>query len=70
VKPSITIDDRGVLFHIPSKDQVVSIPLSTSTIREVKSVIGRARAALKTTEGRSTLAKGLGRLLSELTKSK
>ena len=67
MKPSITIDARGALLHVTMKDdQVVSIPLEPETVRQVSSIIERAKDSLKTPEGRSTLVRGLGRILSEL----
>lgn len=67
MKPSLTIDDRGALLHVTlGDDQTVSIPLEPATVREVSTVLARARDSLKTPEGRSTLVRGLGRILAEL----
>jgi len=71
MKPSITIDARGALLTVTLKDdQVVSIPLEAETVRQVSSILKRAKDSLQTPEGRSTLVRGLGKLLSELAASK
>jgi hypothetical protein len=71
MKPSITIDARGALLNVTLQDdQVVSIPLETATVRQVSSILKRAKDSLHTPEGRSTLVRGLGKILSELAASK
>jgi hypothetical protein len=65
VKPSITVDERGVLLHVIGKDgEGVAIPLDPGTIIEMWGALGRA---LKTPNGRTTFLRGLGRILGELT---
>jgi hypothetical protein len=67
VKPSVTIDARGVLLHVTTQaGESVSIPLEPATVIELAAALERARASLKTPEGRSTLLRGLGRILSDL----
>jgi hypothetical protein len=71
MKPSITIDARGALLNVTLKDdQVVSIPLEAATVRQVSSILKRARDSLQTPKGRATLVRGLGKILSELATSK
>lgn len=70
-KPSITVDDRGVLLHVLGPDgEGFAVPLDSSTVLEMSAALTRAAAALKTTEGRSTLLRGVGRLLRELAEPK
>lgn len=46
------------------------MPVEPATVRELSATVDRARDALKTPEGRSTLVRGLGRLFAELTEKK
>lgn len=67
MKPSITIDARGASLNVTLKDdQVVTIPLEAETVRQVSAILKRATASLNTSEGRATLVRGLGKILSEL----
>jgi hypothetical protein len=68
VKPSITVDERGVLLHITTAEgNGVAIPLDPATALEMW---GKLSLALKSPDGRSTLLRGLGRLLAELAQGK
>jgi hypothetical protein len=70
MKPSLTLDERGLLLHVAIGEDVVSVPVEPATVRELSATVDRARDALKTPEGRSTLVRGLGRLFAELTEKK
>jgi hypothetical protein len=70
MKPSLTIDERGVLLHVAIGEDVVTVPVEPATVRELSASVDRARDALKTPEGRSTLVRGLGRIVAELTVKK
>jgi hypothetical protein len=68
VKPSVTIDERGVTLHIVTeKGEGIAVPLETDTLLEIVAAVERGRAVLKTPAGRSTLFRGLGKLLLDLT---
>lgn len=71
MKPSITIDERGVLLHVTTDaGEGVAVKLEPSTVLELMAGLERARGALKTTAGWSTLLRGAGRLLLELSEGK
>jgi len=68
-KPSITIDERGVLLHVTdSEGNGIAIPLEPGTVLELAAGFDRARASLKTPEGRKALWHGLANIVSELAK--
>lgn len=71
MKPSLTIDERGAILHVTTDaGEGVAIPLEPATVLELAAGFERARATLKTPEGRSSLVRGLGRLLLELADDK
>ncbi len=71
MKPSVTIDERGALLHVTtSTGEQISIPLEAETVFELAAGFERVKSALKTPEGKSTLLRGLGRLLTELAQPK
>ena len=71
MKPTVTIDERGVLLHVTdAAGNGYAIPLEPATVIEMAAALSRAKAALKTPEGRSVLVSALGGLLRELTKPK
>jgi hypothetical protein len=69
-KPSITVDERGVLLHVPMADgRIFSIALEPATVAEMIAALTRAGVALKTPQGRSVVAKKLGEAFIQLLQS-
>jgi hypothetical protein len=69
VKPSITIDERGVLLHVTDSDgNGVAVPLEPSTVLELSAALDRARTNLRTPKGRGVLLRGLAALAAEIAK--
>jgi hypothetical protein len=67
VKPSISIDERGILLHVTdSEGKGVAIPLDSRSIVELTAGLARARAKLVRPEGRKVLMRELGRIVWEL----
>lgn len=67
MKPSITIDERGVILHVTTDaGEGIAVPLEPATVLELAAALERGRAALKTPAGWSKLLRGAGRLLLEL----
>lgn len=69
MKPSISVDERGVIVHLTNDaGEGVAVPLEADTVLEAAAAIERAKAKLKTPEGRGALLRGLGRVAWELLK--
>lgn len=61
-RPGVTIDGRGVVVHLVDSDgRGIDVPLN-----EVPARVARVAGALKSREGRSTLLRGVFRLLGSL----
>lgn len=68
VKPSVTIDERGVILHVTTEaGEGVAIPLEPKTVLELAAALERARGAFKSGSGWSTVLRGAGRILLDLT---
>lgn len=64
MKPSITVDERGIILHVTTATgEGVAVPLNAELVTEAKN----AFAKLATPEGKRRVLHGLGRLFSELT---
>lgn len=71
MKPSVTIDERGVILHVTTDaGEGVAIPLEPKTALELAAGLERARARLNSPGGWSTLLRGAGKLLLELAEEK
>lgn len=71
MKPSLTIDQRGVVLHVTTEaGEGVAVKLDPGTVLELAAGLERARATLKTPEGRSSFLRGLGRLVLDLADQK
>ncbi len=69
-KPSITVDERGVILHLTNDaGEGFAVELSPSTIVEMGAQLAKAKAALVTPEGKRTIVKALGSLFQELVKT-
>ena len=69
MKPSVTIDEHGVLLHVTdSQGEGLAIPLSAETLVEIAAKLERAKVNIATPEGKKKLVRGLAALLLELTK--
>jgi hypothetical protein len=69
VKPSVTIDERGVLLHVTTEaGEGVAIPLAAETVVELIGGLTRARVALMQPKGRKIVLRALGAAFLELTK--
>lgn len=69
LKPSITIDERGVLLHVTDKDgHGVAIPLEPTTVLELAGSLQLAAQKLRTPDGKRTLVRGLVDVFAKLAK--
>jgi hypothetical protein len=69
VKPSVTIDERGVLLHVTTESgEGIAIPLCAETVVDLIGGLSRARVALMQPKGRKVLLRALGAAFLELTK--
>jgi len=67
MKPSITVDERGILLHVTNEaGEGFAIPLSTQTVVDLGLQLARAKAKLMTPEGKTQVAKALGSLFWQL----
>lgn len=67
MKPSVTVDERGILLHVTdSEGRGVAIPLDSSAIVELSAGLARARARLVDAKGRKVLMRQLGRVVWDL----
>lgn len=67
MRPSLTIDERGILLHVTTDaGEGVAVPLEPQTVVELASGLERARAQLKTGAGWSKLLRAVGRTLLDL----
>lgn len=67
MKPSISIDERGVLLHVTNEaGEGVTVPLEPATIQQMGQQLAKAKAALMTPEGKRTVTKALSALFWEL----
>lgn len=65
MKPSLTIDERGVLLHVTTEQgEGIAIPLDP---KELAATTTAALERVLTPEGKRRLLRGLGRLFLELT---
>jgi hypothetical protein len=63
MKPSVTVDERGVILHVTNDaGEGVAVPLNAELVTEATN----AAARLLSPEGKRALARGLGRLFLEL----
>ena len=71
MKPSVTIDERGVILHVTTDaGEGVAIPLEPATVLELAAGFEAAKARLKTPAGRWQLAKGIASLFGDLGKGR
>lgn len=69
MKPSVTIDERGVVLHVTNDaGEGVSVPLSSQTIREIVAAAGRVQVRLLSPELRGATLKKFGEFLLDLSK--
>lgn len=69
MKPSVTIDERGVVLHVTNAaGEGVAVPLSMQTISEIVLASGRLKSRLQTSEGQGEAFKQFAKLLLELSK--
>lgn len=69
MKPSVTVDERGVILHVTDSDgKGVAVPLSGETLTEIAAKWNQAKATLITPEGKRKFVRGLVELVLELTK--
>lgn len=67
MKPSITVDERGVILHLTNPaGEGFAVELSPSTIVEMGAQLAKAKAAVLTPEGKRTIARALGTLFWQL----
>jgi hypothetical protein len=65
MKPSITVDERGVLLHVVTEQgEGVAIPLDPKMLA---AAAGEAFTRVQTPEGKTRVVRALGRLFLELT---
>ncbi len=69
MKPSVTIDERGVILHVTTDaGEGVAIPLALETVTELVTSLAAARVALMQPQGRKIVLKALAGAFLELTK--
>jgi hypothetical protein len=62
VKPSVTIDERGILLHVTDTEgKGVAVPLNAETVREISHALER----LKAPETRSQLFKNVAHAIAQ-----
>lgn len=67
MKPSVTVDERGILLHVPLADgSIMSIPLEAETVFRMLAALQRAGAALQTTQGKKLLLRAAGEVFRRL----
>lgn len=67
MKPSISVDERGVLLHLTNEaGEGFAVPLAPSTVQEMGAQLAKAKAAALTPEGKRTIVKALGSLFWQL----
>jgi hypothetical protein len=65
VRPSITLDERGVILHVTDeRGEGVAVPITSETAQQAVQSVQR----LITPEGKRRIAAGLWRLFIELTR--
>ena len=65
MKPSLTVDERGVLLHVTTEQgEGIAIPLDP---KELAVTAAAALERVLSPEGKRRLVRGLGRLFLELT---
>lgn len=65
MKPSVTVDERGVLLHVVTEEgEGIAIPLDP---RELAATTAAVLDQVLSPEGKRRLVRGLGRLFLELT---
>lgn len=71
MKPSITIDERGVILHVTNDaGEGIAVPLQADTIDQLARQLIVAQERLLSPEGRSLVARLLGSAFIELMKGK
>lgn len=67
MKPSITIDERGILLHVTNDaGEGVAVKLDGETITQLGTQLARAKASLMTPEGKKVVGKALASLFWQL----
>lgn len=67
MRPSITVDERGVLLHVLDEaGEGVAVKLDAETIKSLGMQLAAAKAALLTTEGKRLIGKTLTGLFWDL----
>lgn len=65
MKPSVTVDERGVLLHVTNgAGEGIAVPINAELVGDVT----KAAARLLTPEGKSAALRVVGRVLLELLK--
>lgn len=63
MKPSLTVDERGLILHVTTEDgEGVAVPLNAQTVGEAV----KAAERVLTPEGKRRLVRGFARLLLEV----
>lgn len=69
-KPSVTVDERGILLHVPLEDgSILTVPLEAETVFRMLAALQRAGAALQTSEGKRLLLRAAGEVFRRLTET-
>lgn len=67
MKPSVTVDERGVLLHVTNAaGEGFAVPLNGETVSEIGAQLARAKSKLLTPEGKSRVARALSSLFWQL----
>ncbi len=67
MKPSISIDERGVLLHVTDAEgHGIAIPLEPSTVLELAGALQLAAKELKTPQGKRVVMRAAWDLLTKL----
>lgn len=69
MKPSVTIDERGVILHVTSEGgEGIAVPLSAETVTGLLADLATARVSLMQPKGQKILLRALSAAFLELTK--
>jgi len=67
MKPSLTVDERGLVVHFTNdRGEGVAVPITSEMVKEAKNTFEKLAT---TPEGKRRVLQGLGRLFLELTES-